>query len=96
LTPDDELLAQATEERRALVTMNIGDFARIDAMWKSQGRSDAGLMLVPSAGFPQNRRFVGRLAQAPDRAIHDRSVRGTASRSCRATTEPRAATSDMG
>ncbi len=73
-TPDDELLAHATEDRRVLVTMNIGDFARIDATWKSQGRAHAGLMLVPSAAFPQNRSFVGRMVRALDRAIHDRSV----------------------
>ena len=73
-TPDDELLAHAAEDRRVLVTMNIGDFARLDATWKSQGRAHAGLMLVPSAGFPQNRSFAGRMVQALDRAVHDRSV----------------------
>lgn len=76
-TPDDELLAHAAEERRVLVTMNIGDFARIDATWKSQGRPHAGLMLVPSAAFPQDRSFVGRLVRALDRAIGDGSVPST-------------------
>lgn len=37
-TPDDELLAHATDDRRVLVTMNVRDFARIDATWKSRGR----------------------------------------------------------
>lgn len=72
--PDDEFLAHATGEWRVLVTMNIGDFARIDATWKSQRRAHAGLMLVPSAGFPQNRSFIGRLVRALDQAIADGSA----------------------
>jgi predicted nuclease of predicted toxin-antitoxin system len=32
-TPDDELLAHAADDGRVIVTMNVGDFARIDAAW---------------------------------------------------------------
>ena len=72
--PDDDLLANAFDEGRVLVTMNVGDFARIDAAWKSQGRAHAGLLLVPSAAFPQDRGFVGRLVRTLDRAMSDGTV----------------------
>ena len=73
-TPDDELLAHATDDGRVLVTMNVGDFARIDATWKSQGRSHGGLLLVPSAAFSQDRGFVGRLVRTLARAVSDRTL----------------------
>ena len=48
---DEELLAYATAEGRALVTENIVDFAVIATRWAAEQRSHAGLI------FPNPKRF---------------------------------------
>jgi hypothetical protein len=55
--PDDQILAYATTEGRALVTANIKDFVPLDGHCRAAGRSHAGLILVSAKTFPQNRGF---------------------------------------
>ncbi len=55
--PDDQVLAYATTEGRALVTANIKDFIPLDGRYRAAGRSHAGLILVSTKAFPQNRGF---------------------------------------
>ena len=55
--PDDQILAYATTEGRTLVTANIKDFVPLDGRYRAAGQSHAGLILVPTKSFPQNRRF---------------------------------------
>ena len=55
--PDDQALAYATTEVRALVTANIKDFVPLDARYRAAGQSQAGLILVSAKTFPQNRSF---------------------------------------
>ena len=55
--PDDQILAYATTEGRALVTANIKDFIPLDGRYRAAGRSHAGLILVSTKTFPQNRGF---------------------------------------
>lgn len=62
--PDDAVLDVAREERRALVTCNIGDFARLHQQWLSEGRQHCGLVMVTTQAFPPNRGFVGSLVSA--------------------------------
>ncbi len=62
--PDDQLLAAATEQGRCLVTLNVHDFASLDASWRGQGRTHPGIVCVPSSAFPRNRGFLGRLVTA--------------------------------
>jgi hypothetical protein len=50
-TSDEELLAHATAEGRALVTENIVDFAVIAARWAAQPRSHAGLIITNPKRF---------------------------------------------
>ena len=50
-TPDEELLAYATAEGRALVTENIVDFAVIAARWAAEQRSHAGLIFTNPKRF---------------------------------------------
>ena len=50
-TPDDELLAYATANERAMVTENIVDFAVIAARWAAESRSHTGII------FTNPRRF---------------------------------------
>ena len=55
--PDDQVLAYATTEGRALVTANIKDFVPLDSRYRAAGQSHAGLILVSTKTFPQNRGF---------------------------------------
>ena len=55
--PDDQVLAYATTEGLALVTANIKDFIPLDGRYRAAGRSHAGLILVSTKTFPQNRGF---------------------------------------
>jgi hypothetical protein len=61
---DDVVLDVAGEEGRTLVTLNIGDFARLHQESLLQGRRHAGVVMVSGHAFPQNRGFVGALVKA--------------------------------
>lgn len=61
---DDQILAAAATDGRALVTANIKDFAPLDAAYKATGRSHAGLVLVSTKIFPQDRSFIGAVVEA--------------------------------
>ncbi len=56
--PDDLVLAFASGEGRALVTANIKDFVPLDGRYRAAGQSHAGLILVSTKTFPQNRSFT--------------------------------------
>src|SRR6266568_6850786 len=53
--PDDQILAYATIEGRTLVTANIKDFVPLDTRYRAADQSHAGLILVSTKTFPQNR-----------------------------------------
>ena len=55
--PDDQVLAYATTVGRALVTANIKDFVPLDTRYRAADQSHAGLILVSTKTFPQNRSF---------------------------------------
>jgi Domain of unknown function (DUF5615) len=48
--PDHDQLEYATRNGRAILTYNIADFPRIDAMWKAAGRRHGGIILSPEVG----------------------------------------------
>jgi hypothetical protein len=62
--PDEEILLGATEAGRSLVTANIKDFMPLDARYRTAGRTHAGLILVSTKTFPQNRTFVAAVLNA--------------------------------
>lgn len=62
--PDDQILAYATTEGRALVTANVKDFIPLDTRYRAAGQSHAGLILVSTKTFPQNRCFPSAVATA--------------------------------
>jgi uncharacterized protein DUF5615 len=62
--PDDQILAYATAEGRAMVTANIKDFVPLDTHYRAAGQSHAGLILVSTKTFPQNRGFPSAVATA--------------------------------
>ena len=62
--PDDQILAHATAEGRALVTANIKDFIPLDTRYRAADQSHAGLVLVSTKTFPQSRGFPAAVAIA--------------------------------
>ena len=62
--PDDQILAYATAEGRTLVTANIKDFVPLDARYRAADQSHAGLILVSTKTFPQNRGFPSAVTTA--------------------------------
>jgi len=62
--PDDQILARAVAEGRTLVTANIKDFIALDRRYRSGGQSHAGLILVSTKIFPQNRDFTAAVTSA--------------------------------
>jgi hypothetical protein len=62
--PDDQILAYATVEGRALVTANVKDFVPLDARYRAADQSHAGLILVSTKTFPQNRGFPSAVTTA--------------------------------
>jgi hypothetical protein len=62
--PDEEILIGAAEAGRALVTANIKDFMPIDARYRATGRTHAGLIMVSTKTFPQNRAYVAAVTTA--------------------------------
>ena len=61
---DDQVLAYAASERRALVTANIKDFVPLDGRYRAAGQFHAGLILVSTKTFPQNRGFLAAITTA--------------------------------
>jgi Domain of unknown function (DUF5615) len=64
--PDEEILIGATEAGRALVTANIKDFMPIDARYRAANRAHAGLIMVSTKTFPQNRGHITAVTSALD------------------------------
>jgi hypothetical protein len=62
--PDEQILAYATAQGRTLVTANIKDFVPLDGRYRAAGQSHAGLILVSTKTFPQNRGFTAAITTA--------------------------------
>ena len=62
--PDEEILIGAAEAGRALVTANIKDFMPIDARYRATGRAHAGLIMISTKTFPQNRAYIAAVTTA--------------------------------
>ena len=75
--PDEQVLAHGTDEDRVVVTLNIADFAALDARWASQGRVHAGLVLLSTATFRQDRSFIGAVVIALDTAAQRKLLPGS-------------------
>jgi predicted nuclease of predicted toxin-antitoxin system len=63
---DPDLLAFATNERRALVTENVADFAELHRAAITTGRRHYGLIVTSPRQFPRTARAIGRLVRALD------------------------------
>lgn len=69
LEEDEPLLTLCHDEKRALLTDNVGDFVVIARRWAAQGRSHAGLVFTSEASMPRSRKTIGRYVQALDRLM---------------------------
>jgi predicted nuclease of predicted toxin-antitoxin system len=67
--PDEAVLAEATRLGRVLVTLNVKDFLPLDARWRAGGRAHAGIVLISTRTFPQDRSFVGAVVTALDKLL---------------------------
>ena len=72
--PDATVLDRASRAGRAVVTRNIKDFVALDAQYRSDGRTHAGLVLVATKSFPENRGAVGALARSLQRLLSEGGV----------------------
>jgi hypothetical protein len=77
--PDEQILGHAAATGRALVTASIKDFMPLDAAYRAAGRAHAGLILVYTKTFPQDRSYgtavakaLGGLLDQPDSIQRDR------------------------
>jgi predicted nuclease of predicted toxin-antitoxin system len=62
--PDDQVLAYAGAEGRALVTANIKDFVPLDGRYRAAGQPHSGLILVSTKTFTQNCGFPSAITTA--------------------------------
>jgi hypothetical protein len=62
--PDDQILACATAQGRALVTANIRDFMPLNSQYAASGTPHGGLILVSAKTFPQDASYVGAITSA--------------------------------
>jgi hypothetical protein len=53
--PDDELLAAATADGRAVVTENVRDFAPLATSWAAAGRPHGGIVFTAPTRFSRAR-----------------------------------------
>ena len=61
---DEQILSEAATNGRALVTANIKDFIPLDARYRAAGQAHAGLILVSTTTFPQDRTFTAAVISA--------------------------------
>lgn len=62
--PDDQVLAQAAATGPALVTANIRDFMALDSQYRAARQTHAGLILVSTKTFPQDRSYTSAVTGA--------------------------------
>jgi predicted nuclease of predicted toxin-antitoxin system len=69
---DEELLAIATSEQRAVVTENVADFMLLAARWSAEGRVHAGIVITHPARFNRAlRSYPGTLIKALKAFLQD-------------------------
>jgi Domain of unknown function (DUF5615) len=61
---DDQILTHASAAGRVLVTANIKDFMPLDARYRAASQAHAGLILVSTKTFPQDRSFTAAVISA--------------------------------
>jgi len=62
--PDDQIFTHAAATGRALATANIKDFMPLDSQYRAAGQAHAGLILVSTKTFPQDRSYTSAVTNA--------------------------------
>ena len=65
-TPDAELLALMTVERRALLTANVADFVALASRLAAEGTEHYGVLLTSDASMPRSRNTIGAYVHTLD------------------------------
>lgn len=73
-SPDPVGRADAASQGRALVTRNIKDFMVLDAQFRASGSTHAGLVLVSTKAFPEDRHALDALVRALDKLLSSGGV----------------------
>jgi Domain of unknown function (DUF5615) len=73
--PDDQVLAHAAAAGRALVAANIRDFMPLDGQYRAAGQAHAGLILVSTKTFPQDRSYTSAVASALAALLDKQGIR---------------------
>lgn len=69
-TEDDEsLLVLCHEERRPLLTNNVGDLATILRRWAAEGRDHSGVIFTSGTSMPRHRQTIGRYIEVLERLL---------------------------
>jgi hypothetical protein len=70
--PDPELMELMSDEGRAVLTENAGDFVPLVARLALEGRDHFGPVLTSSASLPRSRNTIGRYVRALDAFLAER------------------------
>ena len=73
--PDDQVFAHAAATGRALVTANIKDFMPLDGQYRAAGQAHAGLILVSTKSFPQDRSYAGAVTSSLAALLDKQGIR---------------------
>ena len=65
-TPDRELLAFMTAERRTILTANVGDFMALVSQLAVEGGDHYGLLLTSDVSMPRSRNTIGLYVRVLD------------------------------
>lgn len=66
---DEPLLSICTQDARALLTNNVGDFVTVARHWATETRSHFGLIFTSDASMPRGRDSIGRYVEALDEIL---------------------------
>lgn len=72
--PDAAILAHATSQDRAVVTRNIKDFAGLDSQYRASDSAHAGLVLVSTKAFPEDRHATGALVRSVEKLLTEGGI----------------------
>ena len=62
--PDSEVLNLATSHKRAVVTLNVSDFARLHSLRSASGEKHSGIWCIPSRRFIYSNDSHSRIVSA--------------------------------
>jgi len=68
---DDAVLEWAARDRRALLTNDLSDLARMADEWAASGQSHCGLIFTDDSSLSRSLNALGRIVRALDNFLQD-------------------------